>query len=116
MKNQPSGEMNLMAQKLADEARQHVSRMMAARHGENGFASVILALTGISASMAEMREQSAVRERVVKGLQLALVRERGKARVGSRRYDFNRHVALHQALRTLGEIVNCRCPGPAGET
>lgn len=31
----------------------------------------------------------------------ALRRERNKARSGSARYDFNRHLALHQALRSL---------------
>ncbi|MCB1463843.1 MAG: hypothetical protein KDJ90_15810 [Nitratireductor sp.] len=44
-------------------------------------------------------------ERVTAKLERALARERGRARSGHRSYDFNRHLALHQALLALRETA-----------
>ena len=47
-------------------------------------------------------ELAEVRVRIAR----ALARERGKARAGHRSYDFNRHIALHQALRSLERMAD----------
>lgn len=43
-------------------------------------------------------------DRLSARIERALARERGRARSGHRSYDFNRHIALHQALLTLERL------------
>ncbi|MEZ5799196.1 MAG: hypothetical protein R3D29_00130 [Nitratireductor sp.] len=94
--------MKALAARLMQEARKHAERMAAARHSDQAICAVIFSLTGLETSLSELRNNEDARSLAVERLQSAIKRERGKARSGSRRYDFNRHVALYQALKTIG--------------
>ena len=94
-------ELTGIAARQVHDARKHAERMAQSRHTEQAITTVILALTGFQTSLAELQSNEKIRSQTVERLQSAVKRERGKARSGSRSYDFNRHVALYQALRTI---------------
>ena len=107
--------MKALAARLMQEARNHAERMAAARHSDHAICAVIFSLTGFETSLSELRNNANTRNLAVERLQSALKRERGRARSGSRRYDFNRHVALYQALKTIG-IANSGTGAQGQET
>jgi hypothetical protein len=90
--------LHLQAQKL-------VQRRFAHRPGPEQLQAIILAVTGelhvTDRHGDRNRPMAGLPARVIEQLERALARERGRARSGHRSYDFNRHIAIHQALLAL---------------
>lgn len=89
---------------LRDEARRFLRSMHEARMKPHNAESILLRLTG--RCFDNLAEHSQIRF-AISEVKAALMRERKKARMKHRDYNLNRHIALHQAKKSLDEMVLC---------
>jgi len=93
-----------MEQRLRDEARRFLRSMHEARMKPHNAESILVRLTGKCFDNLAKISQIRIARTEVKA---ALMRERKKARTKHRDYDINRHIALHQANKSLDEMLLC---------
>lgn len=85
--------------RLRSEAEQFVRR----RFCDAPLQPILEALTQGAAGGPDPGRAGGIAPGVMAHLQKALRRERQKSRLGHAGYDFNRHLALHQAIRRLSK-------------
>lgn len=85
--------------RLRSEAEQFLRR----RSCDAPLQPILEALTQGVAGGSDRGRDAGVAAGVMAHLQKALRRERQKSRLGHAGYDFNRHLALHQAIRRLSK-------------
>ncbi len=92
----------IVARRFAQEAKTFAGWQFGQPTRQEELPAIVAALTGEMAFAASDFASSKVRESAFSRLRDLLRRERKKSRAGHAGYDFNRHLALHQVLASLG--------------
>lgn len=98
MQNQPgSAVLSKLQQSLKREAGACAARRFRSQTSVVPTSSALTMLLGMLVNPADLESPLFI-QRLILRLQMALRRERVKARSGHSGYDFSRHLALHQTL------------------
>ncbi len=103
----PDIDLEKFEQQMKIQAKLYLAKVEKGRMEPQNYRSILLRLTGYSFDKLDTIERINQARSLV---EIELCRERKRARMRHFEYDLNRHIALHQARKTLNEFLQTKKP------